>query len=944
MRDVDESAPEATLLAAVTAVADELHPGRTGGPAHLDSRLDRDLGFDSLGRVELLARLERLFGVALPDRAAAEAETPRDLLRAVLAAPRPRLAEPTPAPAQPAAGIAHAAEVPLRAETWLDVLDWHERRRPEATHIRFYADQGAGDELSHAGLMAGARGIAAGLVSQGIGPGEAVALMLPTGRAYFVCFVGILLVGAVPVPLYPPFRATQLEEHLRRQAGILANCLAPLLITAAELQPAARLLIGQVRSLRAVVSLDDLHGDGGSVQPRVTGADTALLQYTSGSTGAPKGVILNHANLLANVRAIGAAARVRPQDVVVSWLPLYHDMGLIGAWLGSLYHGIPLVLMSPLAFVARPVRWLAAIHRHGGTLTAAPNFAFELCLRRIADDEVAGLDLSTLRGVYNGAEAISPQTMERFIARFAPRGFRREAMMPVYGLAESSVGLAFTPLGRGPRIDAVQRQHFVSSGDAIAATDGGADGGDDVRFVSCGVPLPGHEIRVVDASDRELPERREGRIQFRGPSSTSGYFRNPEATAALFRGDWCGTGDLGYLAGGELYVTGRVKDIVIRAGRNIHPEEIEEAVGAIAGIRKGNVAVFGVTDAHDATERLVVMAETRKPAEGWRDLETAVAAAVIDLVGMPPDRVVLAPPNTILKTSSGKIRRAACRRLYEEGAIGRARKPVWRQIIALRFAGLRTGLHRLWADARGVVYAGYAWAAVAVFAVIAWPAVVLLPRQERRWRLLRSMLRGLARATATRLTVSGPEGTMPSGPVIYVTNHASYLDSFVLAATLPGRLSFVAKAELGRAWWTRLPLRRLGTAFVERLAHQRSVADARALPAFAMQGRSLVFFAEGTFTRMPGLLPFHMGAFELATSLWLPVVPVAIRGTRSMLRSGSWWPRPGAIAVAIGPAMGGKAPSPDKAWQQACRLRDEARAWILDHCGEPDLAHERAPL
>ncbi len=934
MVERDKGTDISALLAEVAAVAAELHPGAVRRQIGLDTRLDRELGYDSLGRVQLLSRLEGRFAVSLPDRVAAEAETPRDLLRALRAAPpAPYRTSPAPPPLAPPPMVAFGP--PDHAQTWIEVVEWHARHRPGAVHLRFYADDGEGETLTYGELLSEARRLADGLRCRGVAPGDPVALMLPSGADYFRSFVGVLLCGGVAVPLYPPFRLAHIEDHLRRQAAILANARAPLLITSAELRPAAGLLLESVETLKAIVSPADLVGAEAAAQPRASAAETALLQYTSGSTGGPKGVILSHANLLANVRAIGRAIAIGPADVTVSWLPLYHDMGLIAAWLGSLYHGIPLVLMSPLSFIARPVRWLRAIHRYRGSLTAAPNFAFDLCVHRLAQADLAGLDLSSLRAVHNGAEAVNAETMERFIQRLAPCGLRRQAMMPVYGLAEASVGLTFPPLGRGPLIDAVDRRSLTAEGLAAAAAD---DDLRPLRFVSCGRPLPGHEVRVVDDQDHELPDRRQGRIQFRGPSATSGYLRNPHATAELFHGDWLDSGDLGYIAGGELYVTGRRKDMIIKAGRNIYPEEIEQVVADIEGIRRGGVVAFGVPDRKQGTERLVVVAETRLTDNARRTLlEQTVAGTVDGILGMPPDQVVLAPPNTLLKTSSGKLRRAACRKLFDEGRIGRARPAAWRQLADLKAQAARGELRRFSAALRATFVAALAWTATAAFGLCAWCMVMVTPGIDRRWRLLRSLLKGLAAASGTPLVLHRT-GRVPTGPVVFVANHSSYLDGFVLAAVLPGRLAFIAKAELLGSRVTSLPLRRLETCFVERFDRSRSISDARTLLGGPRQGASPVFFPEGTLTRIPGLRPFHMGAFQFACEQSLPVVPVAIRGTRSVLRDGSWFPHPATITVTIGqPIKSTAAPAADN-WGRACWLRDQCRRFLLAHIGEPDLA------
>ena len=335
----------------------------------------------------------------------------------------------------------------------------------------------------------------------------------------------------------------------------------------------------------------------------------ALIQYTSGSTGDPKGVVLSHSNLLANIRAMGEVMDASSADVFVSWLPLYHDMGLIGAWLGCLHFAAPLYAMSPLSFLVRPESWLWAMHRFRATFSASPNFGFELCLNKIADADLEGLDLSSLRMVANGAEPVSVQTLRRFIDRFGRYGFPAQAMAPVYGLAECSVGLAFPPLGRLPIIDRVNRDRLSADGVAEPAR---PDDPKPLEIVPCGQPLPGHEIRIVDEAGYELGERREGRLEFRGPSATRGYFRNETKTRELFHDGWLDSGDRAYMAGGDVCITGRIKDIIIRAGRHIYPQEVEDAVAEIPGIRKGCVAVFGVTDRASGTERVVVLAETRE--------------------------------------------------------------------------------------------------------------------------------------------------------------------------------------------------------------------------------------------------------------------------------------------------------------------------------------------
>ncbi|MBI5659457.1 MAG: AMP-binding protein [Nitrosomonadales bacterium] len=942
------------LLATVRRLAAELHSRPDAAvPVTLDSSLERDLGFDSIGRVELLTRLEQVFGVSLPERVLSIAETPRDLLREVLAACGSGCEAAIPAPDAPQRRVMAAAPAiapdtrrveapawvqsePSDALTLPEVLDWHVRAHPERAHITLQDAEGGENAITYAALRDGAEEIAAGLLERGLQPGQPVAIMLPTSREYFCCFLGVLLAGGVPVPIYPPARPSQIEDHLRRHAGILSNALAAILITVHEAKAIAKLLQAQVESLRVVATAADLSGAGRAPGIPLKPDNIALLQYTSGSTGNPKGVVLTHANLLANIRAMGQAVHVTSTDVFVSWLPLYHDMGLIGAWLGSLYHAFPLVVMSPLTFLARPERWLWAIHQHCGTLSASPNFGYELCLRKIPDSALAGLDLSGWRMAFNGAEPVSPETIANFAQRYGRYGLRPQAIAPVYGLAECSVGLAFPPDGRGPLIDRIQRDRFTRTGHAEPA---GGDEADALRFVACGRPLSGHEIRIVDATGRELGERVEGHLEFKGPSATGGYYRNPEQTRLLFHGEWLDSGDFAYLAGGDIYLTGRSKDIIIRAGRNIYPHELEDAVGDIPGIRKGCVAVFGSPDPATGTERLVVLAETRETSPAQREaLRSRISALTLDMLGVAADNIVLAPVHSVLKTSSGKIRRAACRELFEKGAA--PTRAVWWQIIRLAWAGILPELRRSIRAVSDVCYAAFTWTLFWLLAPVAWLVAALLPRPALAWAASRAIARLFARLCATPLVVRGLENLSPEAPCVLVANHASYLDGIVLVAVLPGKLgstgyfSFVAKRELLDSFVSRTYLRRIGSGFVERFDARRGVEDAKQVAASLQAGRSPIFFPEGTFTRIPGLMPFRMGAFAVAAEAGAPVVPVSIRGTRSILRDGHWFPRRGIVTVTIGNPI---APE-GKGWAAAIRLRNAARAEILRRCGEPDLA------
>ena len=663
--------------------------------------------------VELHDRLEDAFGVTLSEDVLAAGATPGDWLRAVLEArgsggQAGGLPSRPPSIARPPGGV-----WPAEAQTLTEALAWHVERHPDLVSIRILGSPGrpSEEDITYGALWDDAAAVARGLLLEGLRGGERVALMLPTGREYFVAFLGAMLAGGIPVPLYPPGEPVAADEHLSRQTHLLENAAVSVLIAGTEVEDSGHLLRRLATSLRSIRTSDSLARAGGRLRPlpRISASDTALIQYTSGSTSDPKGVVLTHAQILANIRSLGDAVEVSTDDLFVSWLPLYHDMGLIGAWHASLFFGFPLVLLSPLQFLARPAVWLQAIATNAGTLSAAPNFAYQSCVDRIGDDELAALDLSTWRLAINGSEPVSSLTIDRFVERFERCGFRRQAMSPAYGLAEVGVGLTLTPLGRGPSVDVVQRGPLQHTGRVVRTVPGDNEG---ISFVGCGRATPGYEVRVFDADGNPLPDLREGRVRCRGPSATIGYFGNVTASRALWTDGWLETGDLGYLRRGELFVTGRSKDLIIRGGRNIHPEDLEQALGQLVGVSPEGATVFACADPEHGTERMVVVVETalEDPA-ALEELRQLVGQKSSDVLGAAPDQIVLTSVGSILRTPSLKIRRAATgkpsRRArwsrpvpYSRPGCGRSAGGIGGRGVVFLRGGL-VGLRRLHVGARG---------------------------------------------------------------------------------------------------------------------------------------------------------------------------------------------------------------------------------------------------
>jgi 1-acyl-sn-glycerol-3-phosphate acyltransferase len=484
-----------------------------------------------------------------------------------------------------------------------------------------------------------------------------------------------------------------------------------------------------------------------------------------------------------------------------------------------------------------------------------------------------------------------------------------------------------SPPGRGPRIDRVARPEFERQRRAEPAASGEVN---PLQFVSCGRPLAEHEVRIVDPAGQTVPERVEGRVEFRGPSVTRGYFGNPKATRAAFHDGWMDSGDLGYQVGGELFITGREKDLIIQGGRNICAEEVEIITSGVPGIRPNCVAAFGIPDPATGTERLVVVAETRERDRARREaLERAVRNRLVDGIGSPPDVVVLADPRTVLKTSSGKIRRSGTREAYLKGTLGSSHSRVAQRARLL--AEVLGGVARRFAGWLGrAVFTGWILLVLLVSLPLLWGYLAVrrpgphADRAARRWSRLALAVCGL------RPIVVGLEHLRTLQAGVLVANHASYIDPVVLMAAIPVEFRFVAKRALGRYPLIGTVIRKAGHLTIEKGGLSDRLAGADEVERRLQEMERLLIFPEGTFVRAPGLLPFRLGAFRAAVDTGRPVVPVALAGTRHVLPDGTWLVRHGRITVTIGAPMEPRG----RGWPEMVRLRDAAVEVIGRGSGE----------
>jgi fatty-acyl-CoA synthase len=538
----------------------------------------------------------------------------------------------------------------------------------EARGFRFVGSDGQERYFSYRAMREEAARRAALLAGIGVNKGDRVALVIAEGHEFVLTFLGCVLVGAVPVPVFPRATFKAAHDYVDTVVHIAEAASASLLIgTRANeslLAPAGE----RVATLATLRTVEALFAPERTITPFVapviTPEDLCFLQFTSGSTARPKGVMVSHANLIANATAFLGPHGLdrRPDDVGVSWLPLFHDMGLIGFVLGPLIVDIPVVLLPTATFARGPRVWLETIAKYRGTITYAPNFAYALAVKRLKAKDVEALDLSCLRVAGCGAEPIHADTLRAFAKALSPAGFRETALLPSYGMAESTLAVTFHPLGTEMVVDQVSPES-LRQGRAVR------DPSEDAQaLVSCGLPFPDHELAIVDERGQRRAEREVGEIVVRGPSVTRGYYRNQEATEAALPGDgFLHTGDLGYLADGRLFVCGRIKDLIIVRGANFHAQDLEWAVSELDGVRRGNVVALGLPIAGE--ERLILAVEcTSSDAES---VASRVAARITEAFGLSPHEVVTVTVGSLPKTSSGKLQRRKVADLYRSGQLER---------------------------------------------------------------------------------------------------------------------------------------------------------------------------------------------------------------------------------------------------------------------------------
>jgi len=558
----------------------------------------------------------------------------------------------------------------LPSETLIQLLE--HAATVAGTGLRFLDRAERATWFSWGGILERATRTAGGLRGAGLEDGETVALVFPTGIEFFEAFFGTLLAGGIPVPMYPPVRLGRLQEYHQRTARMLELVRARMVLTDGRV----RRLLGETIQLASpplgCLRLEDLPpSENFETDFGRRADDLAFVQFSSGTTVDPKPVALSHRAVLAQVKMLNSfwptISQAPPSGV--SWLPLYHDMGLVGCIFTALEIPSQLTLIPPEVFVTRPAVWLRALSKYRATISPAPNFAYSLCVNKIREEELQGVDLSSWRVALNGAEPVSPPVLRAFSERFAPYGLDPRALTPVYGLAEAALAVSFSSLETPFVSRRFARQPLAEDGRAVEDAGG-------VEMISVGRPLPNFEVDLRDGKGETLPEGQVGRLWIKGPSLMDGYLHQPEATEAVLVGGWLDTGDLGFRHEGELFLSGRAKDMILLRGRNLAPQAVEQALDGVQGVRPGcSVAVSFMPEGGER-EELVLLVETR---QGLRRSEAEALPelcrkAVLGALGVSPDHVEILAPGTLPRTSSGKLRRQEALRLYRSKALDAPKK------------------------------------------------------------------------------------------------------------------------------------------------------------------------------------------------------------------------------------------------------------------------------
>ncbi len=778
----------------------------------MDDKFEADLGLGSLERLELFSQIETTLGVKLSPSEISTIQTLRDIVT-ILA--RSHGSQSLVVNQCDKATVQAVTIDPSKVTNLRDLLIMYTQRYPNRRHVVLLSGDGSEKEITYAMLYKQAGKISNALTTRGIQTGDHVALLLPSGEDFLYSFLGVIFSGAIPIPICPPESANQVGEYISQAVSILKKSDVRLLVTFGKFQKLAKFFRGFLPHLLGVTTTNDLlKSEFYLPKLKISSSQAAFVQYTYGSAGNFKKIVLTHKNILENIRSILKLFEVTTSDITVSWLPLHHDTDLIVMWLANLYFGSTLVLYSSKNFLSRPESWLWTIHKYRATISAGPNFAYEICINKINDNTLLGLDLSSWRIAGNISEMVCAQTLKRFSEKFSQYGFKSKALTNVYVLSEGAILMCAGSILEDQKIDRIASHEFHQKNIAKPIFEREKKY---YEFVSCGSPIDNYQIRIVDEENTCLPERNIGMVHCKVRSMMCEYYRDQAVSEKVFHGGWIDTGDLGYLAEGELYITGRRKDIITKEGKNYYPTEIEDIITMYSDLNFGQVVVFSSVENLSGIKKILAIVESKNnDKNSHKILKKQICQIVVKCLGFSLDDILIVTENVLPKTTNGKLRRYVCGEIYSQKNIRKIKNNIIIKLFNIYVRCFIAKTKKILTLCLRFFYTIYLFLVLISMASLTYIAIRFFNRDNGE-KIIKTASKITLRASFCSIEIDGINHIKSKKNMIFVSNHASYIDVLVLVAFLPGHFCYVAKSELKKSYFLRKILKTLEIVYVDRV-------------------------------------------------------------------------------------------------------------------------------
>ncbi len=869
----------------------------------LEKSLTYDLGIGSIERIELMQRLEKIFSIRLEENSIARADNLDVIYEEILN----KLEQKQPE-YHFVDHIADLPEIDMRsAESLVDILLLGKQQDPLRTWLYLQNADGKEATLSYQELYNETINMACYLKEKGLRPGNKIVIALPTSCEFFYAFFASLLLGGRPIISSPLL----LKEKKQSLPPFLIDGDVDFVIAEDNLK--SQLNLKKIIFLSPSDALDVKHKDQNICINEKNNGVVGLL--TAGTTGDKKEILLRQESVLENIKSSIDAMSMSPSDIVVNWLPLNNSVSLISMCLTSLYAGIPLVLIDYNDFLQQPERWLWAIHFHQGTISVASDFDLAQCTQKIKFHTLDGLDISSCRVALVATDQPQVDTLNAFNQKFSPYGFKETCLTPAYALTENGALLTISNPGNKYQTDQASLDRLLKENTAEKT-----DTSLSIDYVNCGEVVGNNDIRIADSDGVVLKDRQIGKIQFSRPSSFEDDSRR-----------WISSGDYGYTVNKSLFVIGREQGLIyLKESKQCYAKVIENLVGMLPDINANSVAAF-----NDSNENYILVVETTVDSASQHSNVREIVSKKLKQSGIStPEKIIFLKNNSLPRTLSGKIKRFQCKKDYENNSLGRELSPSLIQKIKVKSKKIWNILSGKIKFSLRVIYTFYVGIILVLTGPPGWIIIMCLPRKLGA-KFLKLWCKFLFASMFCPIKYSeDPSVGESKTPIVYTANHTGYLDIVALISVLPSDISYIGKQELSDVGFLKKLMQHLGYIFVNPVDFTKTPGEIAEITETVKSGRSVLIFAEGTFTYATGLRPFKMGTFKIAAETMSPVCPVSIQGVRTVLRDGSCMFRPNFIKIHVSSLIF----PVENSWSESLRLRDEAYKAIADNCGEKTIS------